>query len=79
MNLPQQMPFDVLSVGKAACELRAPASRVLEVAAALGIEPQGRINGVTYFSAADVERIALHVHRTSQGPTPGIVTRNPMF
>jgi hypothetical protein len=76
MNAPKPS-FDVTAVGRAASELRVPVSQLLEIADRLGVAVAGRINGVVYFSVADVERIAQHV-RTTQDPA-GIVPREPMY
>ena len=48
--------FELSSIGFLAQQLQAPVSRIMDAAGRLGIQPN-RLNGVPYFSAADVELI----------------------
>lgn len=62
--------LDVLSIGKAAGELQLPVSQIHRLVFELGIQPAARINGIDHFDTADVERLAAHVRRMSQQPSP---------
>jgi hypothetical protein len=55
------MNANIISIGKAVSIVHAMPARIREAAAALGIEPEMRINGAEHYAEADVERIAEYL------------------
>ena len=48
---------DLLSIGRLAADTQKPVRRIEQAAAELGISPDLKLNGVPYFSGAQVERL----------------------
>ena len=53
--------MDLVSIHQAAAWLQATPHQIRLAAAAVGIEPDGRINGVDVFLETDIERIAFQL------------------
>lgn len=66
--------FDVTAVGRVASAAQVPLSQLLEVASRLGIKPVGRINGVDYFDAPDIQALLSHIRSH-----PGSVNQEPFY
>lgn len=67
--------FNIIAIGRAAGEIQAPVSVIVRIAADLGIEPVGLINGVVHFDAADVERIAARLRSLDQQRSGSVAGR----
>ncbi|MEO9595725.1 hypothetical protein [Rhodopirellula bahusiensis] len=57
------------SLGKLACEIQTPVATLQQVIERLNIKPAQRLNGIAYFDADDVNRIAENVCMPVAGST----------
>lgn len=59
------MNLNIIAIGHAAGLLQKMPDRIRQAAAAIGVQPAARINGVDHFDAADLDRIAAHLRAAS--------------
>ena len=57
---------NLTSIGSAAGQLQTPVSRIDSATDDLGIHPALILNGIRYFGATEIERIAEHIREDSR-------------